>query len=159
MKTLKRIAVIRVRGRVDVPEDIESTLYLLRLRRTNYCVVIDNRDSYMGMLRKVKDWVTWGEIRPDVFKILLLKRGRLKGNKRLTEEYIKEKLGISIDEFVKEFFEFKRELKDIPNLKPFFRLHPPRKGYGRKGIKQHFKVGGALGYRGEKINDLILRMI
>lgn len=44
-------------------------------------------------------------------------------------------------------------------LKGFFRLHPPRKGYGRKGIKTPFKVGGALGNRDSAINDLIVRMI
>ncbi|MBW2996086.1 uL30 family ribosomal protein [Candidatus Woesearchaeota archaeon] len=43
--------------------------------------------------------------------------------------------------------------------KKFFRLHPPRKGFERKGIKLPFKVGGALGYRGNKINDLIKKMI
>ncbi len=43
--------------------------------------------------------------------------------------------------------------------KTFFRLHPPRKGFERKGIKIPFKVGGALGYRGDKINDLIKRMM
>jgi large subunit ribosomal protein L30 len=43
--------------------------------------------------------------------------------------------------------------------KKFFRLHPPRKGFERKGIKLPFKVGGALGYRGNKINDLIKRML
>lgn len=37
-------------------------------------------------------------------------------------------------------------------------LHPPRGGFERKGIKIPFKVGGALGYRGEKINNLIKRM-
>lgn len=37
-------------------------------------------------------------------------------------------------------------------------LQPPRKGYGRKGVKIPFAKGGALGYRGEKINDLIKRM-
>ncbi len=40
-----------------------------------------------------------------------------------------------------------------------FALCPPRKGYGRKGIKINFKAGGALGNRGEKINDLLARMI
>ena len=39
------------------------------------------------------------------------------------------------------------------------RLSPPRKGYGRKGIKVSFKAGGALGYRGDKINDLVKRML
>ena len=40
-----------------------------------------------------------------------------------------------------------------------FYLNPPRKGFERKGIKVSFKAGGALGYRGEKINDLIQRML
>jgi large subunit ribosomal protein L30 len=41
----------------------------------------------------------------------------------------------------------------------WYALPPPRKGYGRKGVKLPFKQGGALGDRGEKINDLLLRMI
>ena len=40
-----------------------------------------------------------------------------------------------------------------------FRLNPPRKGYGRKGIKIAFIRGGALGDRKEKINDLVMRMV
>ena len=43
--------------------------------------------------------------------------------------------------------------------KPYFRLKPPVKGYGKKGIKLHFKNGGALGYRADKINDLLKRMM
>ena len=43
--------------------------------------------------------------------------------------------------------------------KNFYRLQPPRKGYGRKGIKKPFSSGGALGERKEKINDLINRML
>ena len=48
---------------------------------------------------------------------------------------------------------FKRKDKKMINL------HPPRGGFERKGIKIPFKVGGALGYRGEKISDLIKRML
>ena len=40
-----------------------------------------------------------------------------------------------------------------------FHLNPPRKGFGRKGVKVPFSKGGALGYRGDKINDLIERML
>ncbi|KKL95423.1 hypothetical protein LCGC14_1854700, partial [marine sediment metagenome] len=41
------------------------------------------------------------------------------------------------------------------NLKPFFRLHPPRKGIKSK---LHFPKG-VLGDNKEKINDLVLRML
>ena len=40
-----------------------------------------------------------------------------------------------------------------------FRLNSPRKGYGRKGLKTQYQNGGALGYRGAAINDLIKRMV
>ncbi len=41
----------------------------------------------------------------------------------------------------------------------WYALQPPRKGYGRKGIKMPFTRGGALGNRGDKINDLLMRMV
>ena len=54
----------------------------------------------------------------------------------------------------------KRGEKDVEgNLKPFYRLHPPIGGFERKGIKKPFSVGGVLGNRKEKINDLIKKMI
>jgi large subunit ribosomal protein L30 len=113
----------------------------------------------MGMLNKVKDFVTWGEIDEETFKSLLLKRGRLPGKQKLTEEYVKDKLKMSVDDFVKEYFAFKKELKDIPGLKPFFKLSPPVNGFERKGTKKPFSLGGALGYRKDKINELIKRMV
>ena len=159
MERTKRIAVIRIRGVVEAPSDVIDTLYLLRLRRTNVAVVIDDRPSFIGMIKKVEPWVAWGEISPEVFKNLLLKRGRLEGDKRITEEYIKQTTGMDIDTFVEKFFKFEVELTDIPKLKPFFRLKPPSGGYPRKGIKVQTTQGGAWGYWGEKINRLLETMI
>ena len=53
----------------------------------------------------------------------------------------------------------KRGVMKDGQLKGFFRLHPPRKGYGRKGIKTPFRLGGGLGNRESAINDLIERML
>jgi len=50
-------------------------------------------------------------------------------------------------------------LKKRDEGKKFYRLNSPRKGFGRKGIKNSFARGGALGDRGDKINDLIMRMV
>lgn len=156
----KRIAVIRTRGKVHVREDIESTMKLMNLNRINHCVVIDNKPQYLGMIKKVKDYVTWGEINPEMFVKLLKKRGRLNGDKKITDEYIAENTKQkTIEKFANSFMEFKSELKDIHELNPVFRLRPPKKGYERKGIKQPYSQGGVLGYRGEKINELLERMI
>jgi large subunit ribosomal protein L30 len=54
----------------------------------------------------------------------------------------------------------KRGAKDKEGKpKKFFRLNSPKKGYGRKGIKVPFTMGGGLGDRKDKINDLIKRML
>jgi large subunit ribosomal protein L30 len=153
------IAVIRLRGKVGLKKPIKHTLNMLRLFNKNTCVVVNDAPNYTGMLKKVKDYVTWGEIDHETFKLLLKERGKLAGKNKLTEEYLKEKVKLNLDDFSKNFFDSKKSLKDIPGLKLFFRLNPPRKGFERKGIKVPFSLGGALGYRKNKINDLIKRMI
>lgn len=39
------------------------------------------------------------------------------------------------------------------------RLKPPKKGMWRKGIKHPFQTKGSHGYCGEKINELLVRMV
>ena|SRR3989344_3461720 len=156
---MNRIAIVRVRSGVKAKKDIKDAMKLLRLYNANTCVVVKDTEAILGMLNMIKDYVTWGEINPSIMKMLLTERGRLMGKKRINEVYLKSKLKMGFDEFIKEFFEFKKELKDIPGLKLFFRLKPPDKGFDREGIKKPYSLGGALGYRKDNINDLISRMI
>lgn len=150
-------AVIRVRGRTGVRRDIRDTLNMLRLTRVNHCVIVPPTPAYEGMLKKVKDYVTWGEIDEETLAKLIRYKGRIYGDEPITDDYIKEKMGYeSIEDLAKAIVEGKILYKDIPNVKPVFRLHPPLKGWEK--TKRHYTEGGALGYRGAKINDLILRM-
>jgi len=158
-KEKQRIVIVRVRGLAGVNPRIKDALKSLRLYRKNYCIVIPNTPSYFGAIAKVKDFTTFGEIDKATFTKLLQERGRLPGNKPLTEDYIKQKLKVDTKTFVEEFFAFKRELKDIPGFKLFFRLTPPKGGFERAGIKKSYAVGGALGYRGKDINKLVARMV
>ena len=153
-----KIAVVRVRGSVNTPAKIKDTLKMLHLLKVNHCIVIDDSPTYKGMLQKAKDWITWGEISEEMMTKLLEKRGRLPGNKRLTDEYIKENTKFkSIADFVKAFMEGKATLKDIPGLKPYFRLNPPRGGY--EDLKKQYTNKGTLGYRGAGMDKLLKRMI
>ena len=142
--TSTKVAVILVRGLVGVRAGIKDTLLLMRLTRKNNCVVLENNAITRGMLQKVKDYVTWGEISDDVYNQLVEKRG---------EEY-EGRLSDS-----KKKYNYKTLDINGKKYKRYFRLNPPRKGFGRKGIKIAFKVGGGLGDRKEKMNDLILRML
>ncbi|AJC71252.1 50S ribosomal protein L30 [Thermococcus guaymasensis DSM 11113] len=155
---MAKLALIRLRSGIRARGEVRDTLAMLRLHRINHLVIVDDTPSYRGMIQKVKDYITWGEIDKDTLVKLLRKRGRLVGNKPITDEYVKEKLGMSIEEFAEKVINGEMKLRDLPNIKPVFRLHPPRGGL--KGSKKRsFKEGGALGYRGEKINDLIERML
>ena len=151
-------AVVRVRGSINVKPDIKKTLSMLRLNRVNHAIVIEKDKSFIGMLERSKDYITWGEIDRDTLANLIKSKGRLEGNKPLTDGYIKSSTSYSsIDEFADALIENKIKYRELPNIKPIFRLNPPKGGY--EGIKRAFKTGGALGYRGNLINDLIRRMI
>ncbi len=157
----KIYAIIRLRGVVDTPEEIEYTLRLLRLTRKFTCVIYPATPDIEGMLEKVKDWVTWGEIDFQVLVQLLRSRGRIVGNKPLTDEYVKKVLGLDgVEELAKAIFENKVFFHKLNKygIKPLFRLHPPSKGF-KGSIKKPYKDGGELGYRGKEINDLLLRMM
>ncbi|MFB0502084.1 MAG: uL30 family ribosomal protein, partial [Candidatus Bathyarchaeia archaeon] len=74
------LAVIRVRGVSDVFREIKETLRMLHLTRNCHATLIDDRPSYLGMLHKAKNYVTWGEIFKESVVLLLRERGRIVGN-------------------------------------------------------------------------------
>ena len=154
----KCLAVIRVRGSSGVFHEIIETLKMLHLTRNCHATLIDDRPSYLGMLRKAQNQVTWGEISKDITVQLLRKRGKLVGNKKLTEEYLKEIGYKSLDDLAEAIHKTEVEFTRLPNVKPVFRLHPPKKGFKGK-VKKSYAAGGVTGHRGEAINDLIKRMI
>lgn len=153
------LAVIRVRGTLRIKPDIKETLKLLRLNQVNHCVVIPETKEYKGMLQKSKDYITWGEIDQETLQALIKSRGRIDGDTPLTDDFIKAKSSFKgMDDLAEAIMNGKLNYKDVEGVKPIFRLAPPVKG-GYEGIKRSHQVGGALGYRGEKINALISRMI
>ncbi|MEO3992881.1 MAG: 50S ribosomal protein L30 [Desulfurococcaceae archaeon TW002] len=152
-------AIIRLRGRSGVLPDVAETLRKLRLTRKYMVVIYPKNPSIDGMLAVVKDWVTWGEIDKETLKELLVRRGRLVGNKPITEEFIKEKYGMSIDDFVKALIDGELQLHKLDDvIKPVFRLHPPKGGF-KKSTRKPIGSDGELGYRGTEINKLLQRMM
>jgi len=152
------IAVVRICSVIGQRKEVKETVRFLNLTRVNHAIIIDNRLTNLGMLQKVKDTITWGEIDPPTLARLLRKRGRLEGNKHLTDEYISKHTKLnSIDDLAKALVDFKIDLTAIPKLKKVFRLHPPSKGF-RRSTKRSFQQKGELGYRGADINGLIARM-
>jgi large subunit ribosomal protein L30 len=124
----ERIAAVLIRTTIDKKTEVCDTLTMLRLRQKNSCVVLQKTPSMLGMLRKIKDVATFGEITEETYKLLCEKRGE-------------------------------KDPAHPGQIKPYFRLSPPRKGFERKGTKKAYTVGGALGYRGPNMDALLRRMI
>lgn len=148
-------AVIRVRGRTGIRPDIVKTMDLLNLTRINHCVLVKGTPQFKGMLQVCKDYVTWGEVEGTVVSKLISKRGRLEGDKRLTEQALKETGYSSFDALAEAVCKGEATLKKA-GIKPVLRLSPPRGGH--KNIKSAYPVG-ALGYRGPHIGLLLARMM
>ena len=150
------LAAVRVRGRTGIKGDISDTLDMLRLTRINHAVLVPETPSFQGMLRKAKDYITWGELDQETLEELLEKRAMLPGREKVTPDYLKETEYKNAQKLAQAILEEKTQLEEV-GLKPVFRLHPPRKGY--KDTKKAFNEGGTLGYRGEDINLLLKRMV
>jgi large subunit ribosomal protein L30 len=157
-KERRCLAVVRIRGTVSASHDVRETLKMLNLTRNNQTVLIDNRPSFLGSLKAARNFITWGEASKETVTMLLKNKGRLAGDKKLTEEYLQKNGYKSIQELAEAIFNCLVEYWKMPNVKPVFKLHPPTKGFKGK-IKKSYGIGGELGYRGERINELIERML
>jgi ribosomal protein L30/L7E len=116
------IAVIRIKGQVGLKKEVKETLHRLKIRKKYVCIVIEKpTDVQIGMIKSMRNFISYGEISKETYKKLVEARGQ----------------------------------KDTEgNLKPFFRLHPPR---GGAVTKFHYPKG-ILG-ENKKMDDLVGRML
>ena len=137
------LAIILVRGLSGMKPEIKTTIHLLRLTRKNHCVIVNESIYLKGMLNVCKDFVTWGPISKETLTTLVEKRGRMAGDKPVAKEAVKKAVTAL-------------EKGEKPEIKPVFRLNSPRKGWKKmKGVYPN----GAVGYRGDGINQLLANMM
>jgi large subunit ribosomal protein L30 len=70
-------AIVQIRGTVNTRREIKDTLKMLRLHHINHCVLVPDTPEYLGMVRKVKDFVAYGEVDAETLATILSTRGRL----------------------------------------------------------------------------------
>ncbi|MBI2133254.1 uL30 family ribosomal protein [Candidatus Woesearchaeota archaeon] len=95
---MKSIAVVRLKGQINLNGQVKDTLNMLKLYRKNYCSVFEARPEIMGMVKKVKDFVAWGEISeeeknklPKSFKLAHIKKAKTGNQKEKIMDIIKQK--------------------------------------------------------------------
>ncbi|HEW64166.1 50S ribosomal protein L30 [Fervidicoccus fontis] len=154
------IVIIRMKGRTNIRHDAEYTLRLFRLYRKYHASIYpSNLPGLSGMLNKIKNYATWGEISREMLIELLKKRGRIVGGEKFTQSILSEKLNVkSIEELADKIINGEIILHEQELIKPVFRLRPPKKGF-KRSTRKTFSEGGELGYRGNEINELLKKMI
>ena len=70
------IAIIRIAGQTGINTQVVETLSRLKMRKKFVCVLIDEKDEIrMGMLKRVKDHVSYGKVDEKLIEELKKKRG------------------------------------------------------------------------------------
>lgn len=67
---MPQILAIRLRGTCSIKQDIEDTLQMLGLKRRYSAALLEPDDVVMGMVRKVANFITWGEASPETLAAL-----------------------------------------------------------------------------------------
>ena len=156
----KLLGIIRIRGYAATPWFIQDTLKLLRLEKNFNAMIYEDSKTLRGMLKIIEPYVTWGELNEEGIKLLLSRLYTKPGKDRINNEFLKTKLKIEeYNEFVKRISEGQLKLHKLDYyFKLPIRLHPPSGGFKGK-ISRPYNLKGEFGYRGEKINELIKRMV
>lgn len=148
--------IVRVRGTIHARHDIVDTLRLLHLTRANHATVVPERPEFRGMIVRVQGYVTWGEADPKTVGLLLQHRGVTDAGGALTPDAVLAVGGAKdLNDLAARIT--KDGLQPVEGLRPLFRLTPPKGGW--RSTKKPFARGGALGYRGAHINELVQRMV
>lgn len=135
------ILVIRIAGGINMSSDSKETLFRLGLRRKYSAILLKESEQTQKILQVIRNFVAYGPISPKTLELLISKRGQSLNKTRVDAKRVASELD-------------KKSLEEL-GLKPYFRLHPPRRGINSK---VHFPKG-VLADNGEKINELVERML
>jgi len=78
---MAKIAAIRLKGQFGIAEEFKDTMNMLGLDRRNKCIIVENTPNNMGMIKLIKDYITYGEVSDEVVAKLLKKKQPLSKTK------------------------------------------------------------------------------
>ena len=149
--------VVRIRGTVNVPSWADTTLQLLNLNKKFRATIIPEDPSFVGMLKRVKNYVAWCKADKDTVKELIEKRARKQGYRQVDNSDLKTLGYDDMDELATALVDGKVALSKLELIKPWFALAPPKKGFKRR-TKRMYQEQGVLG-ENQELLSLIKNMI
>ena len=160
------IIIIRICGQWErIPKEIQLIHSKLNLKQLNNAIILFYNKDNFKMVKLIESYVTWGFINKYMIEDLLRKRGSVTfGNNEPNEldnvdiENALGKLGIvCIEDIIFELTKETKNAKDVLNYLGYFKLETNDEGFDKANIS--FEKGGNQGFRGDKINALLKKMI
>ncbi len=136
--------VVRIRGTVNIPSWADSTMQMLHLDKKFRATIVPEEPVFLGMLKRVKNYVAWCKVDSDTVKELLEKRGRKQGYRPLEKADIGKTGYKNINDLAAALADGKATLSKLEGVKPWFALAPPRTGFKRL-TKRMYQEKGILG--------------
>ena len=174
--------VVRMKGTVNVPRWANLTLESLHLDKKFRATIIPENEQSLGMLRKIKEWVSWSSVDDSFIREFVEKKGRISASRLVmattatgttdamgdsSSGSSKEDTGgndssqksqnVDLDKVASAISQNQLYLSKIPGIKPWFALSPPKGGF-RKKSKRSYSQNGILGENKELIS-LVKRMM
>jgi large subunit ribosomal protein L30 len=154
---VKAYLVVRMHGQINVPHWAKNTMNLLKLEKKFRATIIPAKDNTLGMLDRVKHYISWQEADANIAKELFNKKGRKDGYQKITNDDL-TKLGFkTLDDLAASIIEGKTSMNKIKPIKPWFALSPPRRGF-KRSTRKTYGEGGILG-QNKELTELVRRMI
>jgi large subunit ribosomal protein L30 len=170
--------VVRMKGTVNVPYWARITLESLSLNKRFRATIIPENEQTLGMLRKIKEYVSWTSVDTEFIREFIEKRGRSSASRLLSatadtahtaapdnpkgqindnNAENKGSQNADLGKIVSIISQNELYLSKISGIKPWFALNPPKGGFKRKS-KRSYSQDGILGENKELVS-IVKRMM
>lgn len=152
--------VVRMKGTVNIPNWAIVTLENLHLNKKFRATLIPENDQTLGMLRKIKEIVSWTTVDENFIRDFIVRKGRASASKLLSDHTNTENKQTpepDIDKVISDISKNETYLSRISGIKPWFALSPPKGGFKKKSKLLHSQ-NGILGENRDLV-DIVKRMM
>ena len=141
------LLVVNLRGMVNTRTPVKTTLQQMSIARRFNATIIQDNKVHRGMLTLAKEHVAWCKLDSGIPEKLLRSRSDRSTGKKIEESQLGKEFG-SFAALAKELESGRVKLSSIEEIRPFFRLSPPRGGF-KRSTRRQYAEGGILGYNKE----------
>jgi len=150
------LLVVNLRGLVNTRAPVRTTLEQLKVGRRFNATIVPDDNVYRGMLNLAKEHVAWCRLDAEIAEKLLKSRSEKSTGTRVSEAEL-GKDHSSFAAIAKGLENGSLKLNSIEEIRPFFRLSPPRGGF-KRSIRRQYRDGGILGPN-EDLSKIVEKML